>query len=75
MELQERHEKEKEEWREQMQTMEQRVMIMYDYFEQIRSCGSSFNTQPLPSPPPTPHSLHHHTGSEGILDTDDDQYS
>ena len=33
MELYELHEKDKEQWIQQMQSMEQRIMTMYSYFE------------------------------------------
>ena len=49
------------------------------YFELMQNGGSSFGAQPLPPPPPPPspppYSLHNHIDSEGISDTDNDQYS
>ena len=55
--------------------MEQRIVMMYNYFEQMQSGSSLSNAQPL-SPPPPIHSPHDHTPRdlEGISDIDDDQY-
>ena len=44
MELYEWHERDKEQWTQQMQSVKQRMMIMYNYFEQIRSGGSLSST-------------------------------
>ena len=41
MELYEHHERDKEQWTQQMQSIEQRITILYNYFEHIRSGGSS----------------------------------
>ena len=48
MELNERHKRDKEQWTQQIQSMEQRMMTMCSYFEQMRS-GVLFPV----------HSLHH----------------
>ena len=39
IELYERHEKEKEQWTQHKHSMEQRMMTIYNYFEQMRSGG------------------------------------
>ena len=41
MELKEQHPKEKEQWNQLLQSMEQRRTMMYSYFEQIWSDGLS----------------------------------
>ena len=45
---------------------------IHSYFEQMRGGGLSFDLQPPPLPPP-PHP-HDHRDSEGISDTNDNQY-
>ena len=75
MELYERHKRDKEQW---MQSIKQRMLTMYSYFEHMRNSGSTPGTQPPPPPPsPPPHSQHNHTlgDPDGISDTEDNQYS
>ena len=81
MELYECHERNKEQWTQQLQSIEQRMTIMYNYFKQMWSGGSSSSAQPLPPlpPPPLPQPFpHYHTSGDennGISDINDDQYS
>ena len=43
MELYQRHKKDKEQWMQQIQSMEQRMTTMYSYFEQMWN-GNSFSS-------------------------------
>ena len=79
IELYECRKRNKEQWKQQIQSMKQRMTTMYNYFEQMRSGGSSSGAQlpPPPSPPPLSQpSLYHHTSKDDnyISDINNDQY-